>query len=358
VPLATAYIRFDFEVHMTEQKILKRVLLCLLMTLVSAASLCAHFISLQLHSYHGSELIPHDAHSTYLQNTHCTLGHQHCFDSGFSVSVQGKYIHDYFNESIRLDSLCISQKLGKWSTQYAIYNKDFGKHSIIYQQDASSSTYGHGLLERYRFNGLAVQHHGTRKTLRAGVGGNELNRTLGFGEYRISGTNHTFALGALYAARSNLNNQNEIALYTETSFSQGSLQVYSAGMAEYYRATAGEKETTRIQLYLEPQWNPADWLLLATGIHLSSLDCQRAWNNGNTYTLSAMTQASWQGWQTTFIQHISHADMLDFAHSQIILAYFLRSFWQVGLSAARYAPDPGIETWQIGLQTILHYETR
>lgn len=343
---------------MLEQRVFKRVLLCLLMTTLTAALVSIDSFFLQLHSYHGSEIIPDDAHTTYLQNTRFVLGHLRHFETGLSVAVQGEYIHDYFNEAIRLDSLCISQKLGNWKAEYAIYDKEFGQHSIIYQQDASSNLFQRGLLEAYRFNGLALHHTWGSNTLHGGVGGNELNRTLGFGEYTLKGTHHSVTLGTLYAARSNLNNQNEITLYAETSISQGSLEVYSAGMGEYYRATAGEKETTRKQLYLEPQWKPADWLLLATGIHYSTLDCQRAWNNGNTYTLSAMAQATWQSWQATIIQHASHAEILDFAQSEIILSYFLRSFWQVGLSAARYAPDPGIETWQVGFQTIMHYETR
>lgn len=342
---------------MINQKTRKALLLCLLMIAATAVLTSADTYFFSLHSYHGSELIPNDKHSTYLQNTRFTLGHYRQFTKGLSIAVQGLYVHDFFNEDIRLDSLEINQQLGDWSAGYKVYDKEFGNHSCIHRQDASSTAISHGILETYRLNGLEVQHRAGDVLICGGAGGNELNRTLGFGEFNYKGYQHSVTLGGLYAARGNLNNQNEFALYAESHLQFPSLSIYGATMGEYYRATSGEKKTTRLQTYIEPQWKATSWLLVSAGYHYVALDCARAWNNGSSHKISALSQISRDKWQATAIQHISHAKAQDFIQHQIIVSYLLRPFWNIGFNIARYAPDPGKETWQVGFQTMLNYGT-
>lgn len=316
---------------------------------------CANDFSAQLYSYQGTEYFVENDKYVYLQKDLVKFGGQFQLPKQIKFNLMLAYRHNYFQEAVELDSLQISRSWKAYHFNFQIYNKQIGTGSILNNLDVMDSDYDRGILENYRFGGIAWYYKKDKLKFEAELGGNELNRILSSAGLQYQNDYLTSNLAVLYAGRSNYNNLKSFLFSWENSYRASHIFLYTAGSYENFLESERFSKSSRHNIYLESVIPVScHWQLAA------SYQAQRNQEHAISWADDYSSTIIWQG--SKLRQHImfSYTETPLYLHRKYtcLTGFSVANNWIFSLNLAYTTSDIGTNYYQAGIQTEWSYNEK
>ncbi|MDN5355038.1 MAG: hypothetical protein PWQ09_1794 [Candidatus Cloacimonadota bacterium] len=332
---------------------MRKYLLMSLLTLYSFILLAfAENLSANLYSYYGTEYFPEKEKYNYQQKDLFKFGSRFNLPYQNKLSIMLSYSHNYLQEAIRLDSLQLKHDWQNTNVSFQIYNKKIGTSSYLRNLDVTDPLYDKGILENYRFSGVAWCGKLPKLTITAELGGNEFNSVLSTTAISYRNANYLGKLNLLYAGRSNFNNQKSIFIWLENNYSTSILSLYLAAGYEDFMESSHFSHSSRSQLYLETLFPIRSHLQVAAS-YKNENNNRFAISYKDNYTIAA-------GWEDDiFKQNLIFSYTKTPLYNQRKLTNIsgvaISPNWNLALNLSYYHPSVGNSYYTAGLQTEWSY---
>lgn len=319
--------------------------------------------TLQLDSFQGGEYFPENDEMNYQQKTDLRIGTRFNLSNQSDLGLKFRYTHDVFEEMIKLDSLSINLKSENALFAFRVYDKKYGSKSYLQNLDASTGYYKEGILENYRFVGLAGSYslnlrNNSSLSAYGTIGGNDYNRTLSMLDLGFHQINLDFTVGALYFSRSNRNNQPGYLGYTELDWSQNWIEMYIVSSFEHFDNMGFDPIMDRIKFYGESIFKPVTSISLGGGFYYEKEDCEKNEHDQEKNSIYLFAEPKYKSFKNSILLEITDNKTYDYKKYQNILIYSLTDYWDLGVSGTYIETDPGTENYQFGFQVEMNYDAR